>query len=60
MFEYIAAGDGSLFTIWGPCTDGSKLVCDCPQCQHANKLANEGKDWDEEYEKARKNGFVLT
>jgi phage FluMu protein Com len=58
MFEYISAGDGSLGTVWGPCIDGSKLECDCPQCKHANKLELEGKDWDVEYEKAKKNRFA--
>jgi hypothetical protein len=57
MFNFIAAMDGSLGTVWGPCTDGSKLECDCQQCIHANKLFSEGKDWDVEYEKARKYGF---
>lgn len=56
-FQYIALREGSLFSIWGPCTDGSKLECDCPQCEHANKLEAEGKDWDEEYEKARERDF---
>ena len=57
MFDLIAAKDGSLGSVWGPCTDGSKLECDCPQCQHANQLEAEGKDWDVEYDKARKEGF---
>ena len=57
MFEWIAAKEGSLGSVWGPCTDGSKLECECPQCIHANKLEAEGKDWDTEYEKARKAGF---
>ena len=51
IFEMIALEDGTLFSIWGPCTDGSKMECDCPQCQHANKLEAEGKDFCEEYEK---------
>lgn len=57
MFEIIAAKEGSLYTVWGPCTDGSKIECDCPQCTHANKLEAEGKDWDEEYAKAKEAGF---
>ena len=57
MFEGIALMEGSLGSIWGPCTDGSKLECDCPQCLHANKLSVEGKDWDVEYQKAEKSGF---
>lgn len=26
-----------------------KTPCDCPQCQHAQKLENDGVDWDTEY-----------
>lgn len=57
VFYVIAYNDGSLGTIWGPCTDGSKLTCDCPQCQNANRIEAEGLSWDEEYEKARLRNF---
>ena len=56
VYDYIAYKDGSLFTIWGPCTgDGTQEEqCDCPQSQHADKLEAEGKDFNEEYDKAMK------
>ena len=60
VYNYIAFHDGSLFSIWGPCSgDGKKLHCDCPQCRHADKLAADGKDWDLEYEKARLRNFDM-
>lgn len=57
MYDIIAAHEGSGGTIWGPCTDGSKFFCDCPQCEHANNIEASGKDWNVEYEKARARNF---
>lgn len=57
MFDFIAAFDGSGGTIWGPCTDGSKMECDCPQCENANRIEAAGLDWDEEYRKAASRDF---
>ena len=53
VFSHIAYHDGTLFTVWGPCSDGRKDPCDCPQCSHAAKLEAEGKDWEREYQKWR-------
>lgn len=58
MYDYIAYKDGSLGTIWGPCSgDGSKNPCECKQCRHANQLDEEGKDFNLEYENARARNF---
>ena len=57
MFEILAAYNGSGGTIWGPCTDGSKIECDCPQCENANRIERAGLDWDEEYKKAELRNF---
>lgn len=51
-FVEIAFHDGDLYTIWGPCTGIGKDSCDCPQCQHAQKIEDSGLDWDVEYRKA--------
>ena len=48
----IAYEEGTLFSVWGPCSDGSKNPCDCPQCKHAEKLEAAGLDYNEEYAKA--------
>lgn len=57
MFNRIAFEDGSLGTIWGPCTGDGGEPCECPSCQNAERLFADGKDWDEEYEKARGRNF---
>ncbi len=44
----IAYEEGTLFSVWGPCSDGSKNPCDCPQCKHAEKLEAAGLDYNEE------------
>lgn len=57
VYAHIAFHDGSLGTVWGPCSDGTKFICECPQCEHANKLEADGKDWETEYEAARLRDF---
>ena len=57
IFETMSIMEGSYDTIWGPCTDGTKDPCTCPQCQNANSIVNAGKNWDEEYDKAEKRNF---
>lgn len=57
IFDYIAFNDGSLGTVWGPCSDGTKISCDCPQCTHANRIEESGKDYSTEYELARLRNF---
>ena len=52
VYDAIAYRDGLFHTIWGPCWYGWKEPCDCPSCVHADKLAAEGKDWDEEFHRA--------
>lgn len=49
----IADRNGELFSIWGPCSGNGKDPCDCPQCKHADNLAAQGLDWDDEYKKAK-------
>ena len=36
LYELIAYREGSLFSIWGPCSDGTVSRCECEQCLHAN------------------------
>lgn len=58
VFTYLAWLEGSLGTIWGPCTgDGTEDPCQCPQCRHAEALEASGRDYDEEYELARSRNF---
>ena len=52
IYDHIAHEEGLLFTIWGPCFGDGRDPCDCPSCKNADKIASEGKDWDEEFEKA--------
>lgn len=57
VYAYISWNEGSLFTKWGPCLDGSKLECDCIACKNANRIEREGLDWDAEYTAARLRDF---
>ena len=50
-YHIIAYKNGELFTVWGPCSGIGKDPCDCPQCQHAQKLEDAGLDWETEYQK---------
>lgn len=59
-YDHIAYNDGSLGTIWGPCMGGAqdgKSGCNCGPCQNANRIEAEGKDYAEEYERARLRNF---
>jgi hypothetical protein len=51
IFAHIAYEDGVLFSVWGPCSCSSTDDY-CIQCQHIDKLEAEGKDYEEEYQKA--------
>ena len=56
-YEYIAAVEGVLYTKWGPCFCSEKERDNgdyCISCLNANEIEASGKDWDDEYEKARK------
>lgn len=57
VYAYIAFHEGSLGTVWGPCSDGRTDPCECPQCRHANELSANGKDWNTEYRAAKQRGF---
>lgn len=52
LYELIAYREGSLFSIWGPCSDGTVEPCQCKQCLHANAIEKAGLDYNEEYERA--------
>ena len=53
IYTKIAYRDGTLFTVWGPCSsNGQPDPCGCPQCKHADQLKAGGKEWEEEYQKA--------
>ena len=60
VLGFVAAMEGSLFTEWGPCTDGTQMECLCPSCQNANRIEAAGLDWEEEYQKARARGYETT
>ena len=60
VYDHISYFDGSLGTIWGPCMgscQGGTAGCDCPPCKNANGIEAEGKEYGEEYEKARLRDF---
>ena len=52
LYEFIAYREGSLFSIWGPCSDGTVEPCQCKQCLHANAIEKAGLDYNKEYERA--------
>lgn len=51
VYTKISYEEGSLFTVWGPCSGFKKDPCDCPQCTHAEDLVKRGLDYENEYEK---------
>ncbi len=60
FFMKIATMDGSMYTKWGPCFCSEQEQKEgefCISCQNAQRIEDEGLDWDIEYEKAAKNNF---
>ena len=59
VFLDVATSEGSAYTKWGPCMGGNDEcnISPCISCKNANEIYSSGLDWDEEYEKVRKNGF---
>ncbi len=60
IYAEIAHEDKTLFGPWGPCSDGRQDPCDCPQCQHADRIAAAGLDYETEYQEALKKGGGVT
>lgn len=57
-FIKIAYENDELFSVWGPCAGDGKMPCDCPQCRHADAIAAKGRDWEDEYQKAKANNCI--
>ena len=59
-FIEIATKEGCMYTKWGPCFCSEQEQKDgnfCIACQNAQRIKDEGLDWDAEYAEAAKNNF---